>query len=186
MLTTVIQRGLRGVSAWIGKPLQKHAERLYGVSTVSMIGTALADDFRRYNTSLIKSLVGQQILDIRTELEKADAVGLRVEDLSARIQRRFQVTKSKANLLARDQVLKLNANIVKEKQTQAGITQYRWSTSNDERVRDIHAELDSEVSGVVYSWDDPPVISEDGRTGHPGEDYQCRCQAIPVIPRYDD
>jgi uncharacterized protein with gpF-like domain len=25
------------------------------------------------------------------------------------------------------------------------------------------------------------VVSDDGRTGHPGDDYQCRCTAFPVL-----
>jgi SPP1 gp7 family putative phage head morphogenesis protein len=68
------------------------------------------------------------------------------------------------------------------RQTQAGISEYEWSTSGDERVRSSHDELD----GTRQSWDDPPVTNDDGDTNHPGEDYQCRCVAIPVLPDIGD
>ena len=47
---------------------------------------------------------------------------------------------------------------------------YEWRTRGDGRVRSSHREND----GQVFSWDNPPP------TGHPGEDYGCRCRAIPV------
>ena len=52
-----------------------------------------------------------------------------------------------------------------------GIKQYIWSTSGDERVRDSHAEND----GKIFSYDDPPP------TGHPGDEINCRCVAIPYF-----
>ena len=38
------------------------------------------------------------------------------------------------------------------------------------------------LNGKIFSWNDPPVIdTRTGRRGHPGDDYQCRCVAIPVF-----
>ena len=45
-------------------------------------------------------------------------------------------------------------------------------------MRDSHRHL----NGKRFSWNDPPVV--DARTGrrcHPGQDYQCRCVALPVF-----
>ena len=56
---------------------------------------------------------------------------------------------------------------------QAGMTdRYVWRTRRDERVRRSHRMND----GRVFSWTDAPA------TGHPGEDYNCRCEAVPYIP----
>ena len=49
---------------------------------------------------------------------------------------------------------------------------YVWHTRNDEKVRQSHRAND----GHIFSWDDPPD------TGHPGTDYNCRCEAIPYVP----
>ncbi|WP_442872598.1 phage minor head protein [Cognatishimia sp. SS12] len=45
-------------------------------------------------------------------------------------------------------------------------------TRRDSRVRPSHAEND----GRVFEWNDPPA------TGHPGDDYGCRCTAEPYSP----
>jgi SPP1 gp7 family putative phage head morphogenesis protein len=58
------------------------------------------------------------------------------------------------------------------------VTQYRWSTGRDERVRESHRDLEESV----HSWDDPPVVDDKtGRRAHPGQDYQCRCVPIPMV-----
>ncbi|MEM7399604.1 MAG: phage minor head protein [Pseudomonadota bacterium] len=51
-------------------------------------------------------------------------------------------------------------------------THYIWRTRGDGKVRSSHAAND----GRIFAWDDPPP------TGHPGEDYGCRCWAEPYIP----
>lgn len=46
-------------------------------------------------------------------------------------------------------------------------THYIWRTRGDDKVRASHAAN----NGQVFAWDNPPP------TGHPGEDYGCRCTA---------
>ena len=75
--------------------------------------------------------------------------------------------------LTRDQTNKTIGKLSEIRQTQVGITQYIWVTSEDERVRESHEAN----SGVTFSWDDPPI-----RTGHPGNDIQCRCVPQGIIP----
>lgn len=129
-------------------------------------GTHAPIDGRR-----LKSVLGC----VESMVHEAHASGLRVEELSGQLQR-MGVGKARANLIARDQILKLNGQINRQRQLAAGITQYTWSTSKDERVRDEHADLE----GSVQSWDAPPP------PGHPGQDYQCRCTAIPIMPGNDE
>ncbi|MEM7616895.1 MAG: phage minor head protein, partial [Pseudomonadota bacterium] len=57
-------------------------------------------------------------------------------------------------------------------QREAGNTHYIWHTQADELVRNSHAPN----HGQVFAWDNPPP------TGHPGEDYNCRCTPIPFSP----
>lgn len=130
------------------------------------------DQFRAINVSRIKSLAGQELVQITQLLERSEATGARVEVLRKAIQERFEVGRSKAALLARDQTLTLNAQLARTRQQNVGIVEYIWTTSGDERVRPEHEERD----GKVFRWDTPP---EDG---HPGEPIQCRCTAFPVLP----
>jgi len=59
-----------------------------------------------------------------------------------------------------------------ERQKEIGVDSYVWNTAHDERVRDSHREKD----GKTFKWSEPPAD-----TGHPGEDFQCRCIGIPVF-----
>ena len=55
-------------------------------------------------------------------------------------------------------------------------THYIWRTRGDGKVRPSHAAND----GKIFAWDDPPP------TGHPGEDYGCRCTAEPFVPALNE
>lgn len=52
-----------------------------------------------------------------------------------------------------------------------GTSQYVWRTQRDEKVRLSHRMND----GRVFSWANPP------ESGHPGTDYNCRCEAVPYV-----
>lgn len=123
------------------------------------------------NTNLIKSLPTTYITQLRPLVLDGIQHGIRFEVLQKEILAKNNVTESRAKLIARDQIAKLNSSITEARQTQLGITKYEWQTSGDERVRTSHEAND----GKVFSWDNPPA------TGHPGQDFQCRCVAIPVF-----
>lgn len=113
---------------------------------------------------------------VRDVFSNPDNVGLRVDDLKKQLQERGAVSESRAELIARDQTLKVNGAITEVRQKSAGVDAYIWSTSLDERVREEHAALE----GQTFSWSSPPSV------GHPGQDYQCRCVAVPVIAGLED
>jgi SPP1 gp7 family putative phage head morphogenesis protein len=128
------------------------------------------------NAALIRSLADDAIADLAKTVQEAHASGMLTRDLRAQIEERLGVSRSRADLIARDQIGKLNGAIVETKHREAGITRYMWSTSDDEKVRATHKALDKSV----HSWDDPPEVSP-GRFEHPGGDFQCRCSAIPIF-----
>jgi len=136
----------------------------------------LSDIFREEQVNLIRSLADEKWRRVRGVLDEHR--GARVQDVAKRLREETGASRSKAELIARDQVLKLNASITWERHTAAGITEYEWSTSGDERVRPGHARL----NGRRFKYADPPVVDESGRTANPGEDYSCRCVAVPLIP----
>lgn len=55
-------------------------------------------------------------------------------------------------------------------------TQYIWRTQGDANVRPSHTAND----GHIFAWDNPPP------TGHPGEDFGCRCTAEPYEPAFKE
>ena len=74
--------------------------------------------------------------------------------------------------LTRDQTTKYVGQLNQFRQTEVGIDRYKWLTAGDERVRPSHRANE----GLVFFWDSPPA-----NTGHPGEDVNCRCVALPVL-----
>ena len=96
--------------------------------------------------------------------------------MTREIQDAYHRTKRHARLLARDQTAKLNGQLTEAQQRDAGVNEYVWSTCGDSRVRDSHRRL----HGKRFSWDNPPEVTP-GRRLHPGQDYQCRCVALPVF-----
>jgi len=178
-LTIETESVAEAVNTFNKREISRMTKSVIGVDVVAAepwLGTQLTA-FRRENINLIKSLVGNELNDIENILLRGQKRGLRVEVLREQIQKRFGVSRSKADLLARDQTNKLNAQLTELRQTSLGIEKYRWRTSLDEDVRKMHADLE----GTVHSWNDPPVTNSAGDRNHPGEDYQCRCWAEPIV-----
>ena len=143
------------------------------------IAAPILDGFVASNADLVKSLTGTALDRMKTIVSEGVRRGTRVGEISQALQEELGVSTRRASLIARDQTLKLFGEIAETQQRAAGIDEYTWSTSDDERVRDAHEELD----GTLQKWSDPPVVDpRTGRRGHPGSDYQCRCVAIPVMP----
>lgn len=69
-------------------------------------------------------------------------------------------------------VKKIRDEMDKVIQTPTGTTYYIWQTCGDSSVRGAHAERE----GQVFCWENPP------EGGNPGEDYNCRCIAVPYDP----
>lgn len=139
----------------------------------------LIPSFRKDNVALVKSMLESEQKTLAQLL--ADGAGRRVESLKSDIEDRFGITSSHAELIARDQTLKLNADVSHERMQRAGITQFVWTTAGDERVRPMHDDLD----GETFDFDSPPVTNEDGDTNLPGEDFQCRCVSFAVVEELD-
>lgn len=143
--------------------------------------TPTIERFRRSNLDLITSLSKEKVSRVQTILE--EHAGSRVETIRDRIMEEEGVTKRQAALIARDQVLSLNAEVAQARHQAAGVEEYYWRTSGDGDVRPAHRAL----NGKRFRYDDPPVVdAKRGRREHPGGDYQCRCTAEPVIPGFDD
>jgi predicted chitinase len=51
------------------------------------------------------------------------------------------------------------------------VERYIWRSSDDSRVRASHVKYDDHI----FSWSDPP------EAGHPGQGWNCRCTAEPII-----
>lgn len=130
------------------------------------------------NVNLIKSIPQASLTSMREITMEGFRSGKTAADIAKSIQKSYGTSKRKATFLARDQIGKLNSQISKQQQEDAGVSEYIWRTTGDSRVRNSHKKLDKKK----FRWDSPPLVDEKtGRHGHPGEDYSCRCVALPVF-----
>ena len=146
----------------------------------------LLEAWRRENVGLIESIGKRLHGDVRDVVREAARKGTRVETLADQVRERFSVSESRANLIARDQILKGNADLTLARCSEVGITKYRWSTSKDERVRGTPGGkwpkgLHYALNDQICEFANPPIVNLDGDRANPGTDYQCRCVAIPIL-----
>lgn len=187
---------VEGVAIVFGRLLDKEAElrpvgagaataEANAAAVVGQLGAVIAVDpiaaepwlapvleaWRASNVALIRGLGPENSAAVDDLVRRAWEEGQTTEWLQRQLQRRIGITGRRAEVIARDQIGKLNGQLTMVRQSSYGISHYRWMTSMDERVRQLHAERHE----VRFSWDDPPS------DGHPGMPILCRCVAEPDI-----
>lgn len=181
-----IQRMAREIGPGVNRYNKAEWQRLirsqYGVDPTKEDPDKFATlmrDWSLRNAALIKDIPDKTINQIAKLTEETLRSGKAPKEMRDDVYNimsdRTDVSDSRVKLIARDQVSKLNGQLTGERQQSNGVSSYTWRTVGDERVRDTHDDQD----GNEFQWDDPP-----GETGHPGEDYQCRCWAEPILPEY--
>jgi SPP1 gp7 family putative phage head morphogenesis protein len=162
--------GLIGVFDQTSKHATREMSRVLGVSFQDIGFPQQRAEWVRRNVSLIKSVSFDRLKDMEDVLNGVLPGQDRVEDVRGRLMDEFGLSKSRADLIARDQTLKLNSQLSQARATSVGVSTYTWVTSRDERVRSGHAAL----HGKVFRYDTPPVTNpRTGEVNHPGQDYQC-------------
>lgn len=127
--------------------------------------------FVRDNVRLVTNLATTALDQIEGSVLRGFRRGRSNAQIAAELRERIGVSRSRARLIARDQVASLNGELTQVRQTRMGVREYIWRSVGDERVRPEHEDLD----GRRFSWDSPPAA------GHPGEPINCRCIAEPVL-----
>lgn len=169
------------LSAWHEKKTKTQFQKVFGVDVLPFLNenqtkTALQPHITR-NIALIKRIPQDLNAKVNENFQKiVFDQGFSEDVMLDMLTQRFKVASSHAQLIARDQVGKTIGALTKIRHAQAGIKQYVWRTSDDERVRESHQVLE----GNLFSWSSPPAI------GHPGQPIQCRCTAEPYIPGVSD
>lgn len=131
----------------------------------------------------VNSIVSTYTDKLATIVSNAVQRGSLYKDVQKEVKDLYNITDNRAKFIARNEIGNLNAVTTKRRQEEAGIYCYEWRTSEDERVRASHAEL----NGDLFFWNDSKIGEINGRKIypapklHPGMDYRCRCIAIPII-----
>lgn len=136
------------------------------------------------NSRLISSLPSDIAEKTALYIGKRQSEGVRSTAISQELRRKLpDMAASRIRLIARTEVAKSETAITQARAENIGVDWYEWKSAEDTRVRRSHRKMD----GVVCAWADPPsperLIGEPSPAGTyaPGEIYNCRCNALPLI-----
>lgn len=174
----MVERILRLESIRHTARFRQSAKRALGVDLEAVVRQEdLSEALRAMigrNVSLIRNLADDAIKRVEQAVYGAVIAGEPVSALRKRLNKDFGVLDSRARLIASDQLSKANADLNRLRHEQAGVTSYRWQTSEDERVRPLHSKL----NGREYRYGEP-TGAEQGLP--PGQPVRCRCVAVGIV-----
>lgn len=124
-----------------------------------------SEEFNR----LIKNLSTDVLNRIERETLSAIFEGKGNNEIAKALQDIEGIGRRRARLIARDQAAKLNSAMNEFRQSQAGITHFKWKTILDGRERPAHHAK----NGKVYPWAGPHE--------KPGQAINCRCRALAIL-----
>ncbi len=125
---------------------------------------------------LITSLPKDAAERVHKLSQEAIIQGGRASEIAAEIMRSGDVSRSRAETIARTEVSRTQVELAKANAMAVGSTHFIWHTVGDSRVRESHRRL----NGQSFRWDDPPE-SDPGHRALPGGIWNCRCWAEPII-----
>lgn len=133
------------------------------------------------NVKLIKSIPSECLLEVQELVVESAKRGRDLGMLKSEIERRFDVSDSRAALIARDQNNKVTAEVTRARQQEIGVTQGRWQHSGaSKHPRPSHVEAD----GKVFDLDKGLYL--EGEWVLPGQAINCGCTWRMIIPGIND
>jgi SPP1 gp7 family putative phage head morphogenesis protein len=129
---------------------------------------------------LITSLpleAAQRVNDVTVEGLTA---GTRWTEIAKQILATGDVTRGRANTIARTETGRTATTLTKARSEYLGSPGYVWRAVRDADTRPRHRELD----GQFILWSDPPVVTEPGQPevrAHAAAWVNCRCWCEPVL-----
>lgn len=143
----------------------------------------IADEWQNNMELWIKDFTKKEITQLRTDMQESVFAGDRYGSAVKKIQASYGVSERKAKFLARQETSLLMAKFQETQYQDAGIFEYKWGCvagSKLHPVRKSHRDLEHKI----FRWDDPPITTaagEPARRNNPGQDYNCRCFAKPIV-----
>lgn len=138
---------------------------------------------KEYLSNMEKSIRGwteDEIKRLREKVYERGMDGLRYDELADHILMNYKTSVQKAHFIARQETNLMISKYKELRYNDVGIKKYRWQCvmgTKEHPVRPAHRKLD----GKVFRFDKPPISSDDGRRNNPGEDFNCRCVARPIV-----
>jgi SPP1 gp7 family putative phage head morphogenesis protein len=180
MATAVAAKFVRSTLAFADRK-----NKSFGIEVFNGESTKLNNYLRAatiQNADLIKSIPAKYLNDVANTVQTNMRIGLRPSEIAKSLTEKYGIAQRHAKFIARDQAAKVNGEITKQRQLDAGFVAFRWLDADDSRVRHRHREIANADIGMgkgVYLWSDLPM-GEEGVPIQPGSTYNCRCVSRPV------
>ncbi len=151
----------------------------------------LSEEWQSNMRLWVKDFTEAEISKLRADLQQHAFAGNRYESAVKTIQKSYGVSLNKAKFLARQETSLLMTKFQETRYTEAGVNEYRWGCvkmphdkTPGEHVKGNVRYSHGLLEGKIFRWNDPPITSAPGesvRRNNPGQDYNCRCFAIPIV-----
>lgn len=172
------------------KKFYRHLDKHLGISLENILEREnIKDSFAlaiEQNLDLIKTLTEKQLSRIKNVvLSDLRAGNFSQKTIRDTIEHEFGISSRHADFIARDQSHKMTSTLNQLRYQNLGVTKYIWRTARDRRVRGTPKSKDGKYPNAK-----PSHYSREGKTfefkkppkgGAPGEDYNCRCYAEPIL-----
>jgi len=151
--------------------LTKEINRLVGID-ISPFIQSHTDDIKQtleYCKDYIVSIPQKYLADVQSTVLLNIQKGMRSSSIIKELANQYGITLNRAKVRARDQTSKLNLALTTAKAKDIGSDEFKFSTSQDERVRSTHRAADGKLCKVgdsVYNL---------------RYDVMCRCVLIIVV-----
>lgn len=165
------------------KKILKDGGFTVGFKTTPTMNDALTASIEA-NVALIKSIPSQHFTQIEGMVMRATQTGRDLGALTKKLKASFGVTEQRAAFIARDQMNKATATVVRVRQEELGITEAIWLHSGGgNHPRKSHVAF----SGKPYDVAKGAYLEENGKMiwTWPGVEINCRCVSRSIVPGYN-
>ncbi len=193
-MTIKLERLHKAMRLWTAGQVSQAIENMTGLNKkdkeiASMVVEKSLDDpdilqtqkeFIKNEKSMLEDVGKDYIEGIQQTAYEGFIQGQSLDKIADGMSEFTELSENKAKFWAHDQCGDVYAKYTETMHKKAGIENYRWKGMMDNHERDDHRELE----GRIFSWAAGAIatglLSKPGAK-HPGEDYNCRCLAIPTM-----
>jgi len=143
----------------------------------------LLHEFEDRTKAVLEDFAYEEVVDLRKRLQPLILGGRPRQEIRDEIGGRLKISATRCRFIARQETALLTVEFTKNQYLGAGIKKYKWITAKDHVVRTTPNGGHKALDGEIYAWDAGPDARyfSTGESCHPGEDYNCRCQARPIV-----
>jgi SPP1 gp7 family putative phage head morphogenesis protein len=183
-------RGAPELAAWFAQSAAERADaalqaalKRAGFSVGFKLSAAANDVIQATtfeNVGLIRTIAQQHLAEVEQLVMRNVAQGRDIQALTDDLHARYEITRRRATIIARDQNNKATATVTRVRQKGLGVTEAIWMHSRGGKVpRQSHVDF----SGKRYDIEKGAFL--DGKWVWPGTEINCRCVCKAILPGFD-